>query len=137
MKKLIALMMAAVLVLALCACGAPEDESLYGKYTLYAMDYEDVVLMADELFENENYIELSKGGKCVYMMDGEAANIKWKSEGSTVTLTAADGDLTATVENGIFALDYEGTKLYYVAEGADVSSLKALSMADYLATLFG
>ena len=136
MKKLIALLLA-LLILGLAACGVKEDESLYGTWKLYAMDYEDAVLFASDLFEYENYIEISKGGKCSLSLEGESAGLLWKSEGSNVTFTASDGTMPATVENGILALDVDGQVLYFVADGADVSSLNAVSLEDYLASVLG
>ncbi|MBQ1730467.1 MAG: hypothetical protein II036_09015, partial [Oscillospiraceae bacterium] len=64
MKKIIALALAIFMTLALCACGGDGgnsggDDSVLGKYELYAMDYDEGnVVLTDELFDGENYIVL-------------------------------------------------------------------------------
>ena len=62
MKRITALVLALLMVLALCACGASkEDEAMLGTYTLYAMDYDEKsIVLADELFDGESYITLKR-----------------------------------------------------------------------------
>lgn len=128
MKKLLAVLLSVLLLFSCAACGNKEDESLYGNWKLHAMDYDGVTLLADELMEGDNYMELKKGGSVNFCLNSEPLNLRWKSEGESITLTAADGDMKGSVRNGIMTLDVSGTTLYYVQDGADASSLKAITL---------
>jgi len=135
MKKLIALALALVLVLSLGACGGSSgaDESMLGAYTLYAMEYEKGAnVLASELFDGESYIKLKSGGAAEFCMEGDVANVKWKADGSKITITAADGDMSGSLADGLLTLDVDGSKLFYVANEAAKSKLKALTLDELL-----
>ena len=137
MKKIMCLVLAAVMTLALCACGssgAPdENEAMYGTYTLYAMDYdEETVVLASELFDGESYITLKSGGAAQMCLEDELADVKWKAEGDRLTITADDGDMEATLSGGVLALLIDGVNLYFVGEGASTDSLHAVTLDEML-----
>lgn len=138
MKKYVALALAVLMLLSLCACGDSDGEkAVYGTYDLYAVEYDtDVYLFAEEFFSGKNYVNLKSGGIAEMCLDDEVAKVKWKIDGSKLTLSAADGDMEGTVENGILAVNVNGTNLLYVAEGASTAGIHAISLSDYLNGVF-
>ena len=129
--KLTALVLALLLAVTLCACGSDQGESsgVYGTYKLYAMDYDEShIVLADDFFEGESYVELKLGGTAKMCLEGETADVKWKQEGAALVLTADDGDMAGTLSDGILAVDFDGTKLYFVKEGAKADSLHAQTL---------
>lgn len=133
MRKLTAIALALILTLALSACGAPKGPDLTGTYTLYAMDYdEDTTLLASELFDGESYITLKSGGSAEFCMEDDVANVKWKADGTNITVTAADGDMTGTIKDGILTLAFDDSNLYFVAEGTPTDSIGAITLDEML-----
>ncbi len=134
MKKTIALALALVMLFALCACGsAKEDQSLLGTYTLYAMDYdESTTILASELFDGKNYVTLKSGGSAEFCMEDDVANVKWKADGAKVVITAADGDMEGAIANGILTMEFDGSKLYFVADGAPTDGIRAITLDEML-----
>lgn len=132
MKKLTALVLALLLALSLGACGAKEDSSLYGTYDLYALDYENSVLLAGEFFSGENYITLKSGGSAEMCLENDKANVRWKMNGERLTVTAADGDMVGGISNGILTLTLDGTRVYFLGKNASKESLKAITMDELL-----
>ena len=134
MKKLTALVLALLLAVSLCACGGSKaDQSMLGKYTLYAMEYEKGTnVLASELFDGESYITLKSGGSADFCMEGDVASVKWKSDGGKITISAADGDMTGTLSDGLLTLDADGSNLFFVANEAAKSKIKALTLDELL-----
>ena len=134
MKRITALVLALLMVLALCACGASkEDEAMLGTYTLYAMDYDEKsIVLADGLFDGESYITLKRGGAAEMCMEGDVANIKWKADGTKLTFTAADGDMDGSLSDGLLTLEADGSNLYYVGSEAAKDRIKALTLDELL-----
>ena len=81
MKKLTVLLLVVMMVLPMAACGGSKsDNSFAGTYTLYAMDYEDgVIVLAEELFEGESYVTINKDGSAIMCLEGDEANVTWKA----------------------------------------------------------
>lgn len=132
MKKCVSLGLVLVMLLSLCACHrSGSSENLYGKYTLYAMDYEDAIILADVLFEGENYIILERGSAkmCV---EGDVSDVKWKLDGTDLTFTAEDGDMYGSILDGIITLEIDGTNMYFAADGASTESLNAITLEELL-----
>ncbi len=134
MKKLIAVILTLGMLLGLCACGSSkEEEALCGTYTLYAMNYdEDTILYAEELMGGENTITLKSGGMADMVLQDQPATVKWKIDGTKLTLTAADGDMEGSIENGILTLVLDGSNLYYLAEGVSGESIPAMTLDEML-----
>lgn len=136
MKKALAALLALLMVLSLAACGGSggkEDQSMLGTYTLYAMDYdENTAILASELFEGSNYITLKSGGAAEMCLENDVSNVKWKLDGTKLTISAADGDMNGTLKNGILTLEADGSNLYYAAPGASTDGIKALTLDELL-----
>lgn len=137
MKKYLSFGLVLVMLLSLCACSASDPaEDLYGKYTLYAMDYEDAAILADELFEGENYIDLERG-KAKMCIESDVSEVKWKLDGTDLTFMADDGDMYGSIQNGIITLDIDGTNMYFAADGASTDSLHAITLDELLSGIIG
>ena len=135
MKRIIAITLTLLLALGLCACGGAEDanKGMYGTYTLYAMDYDEHnVMLAEDFFEGQNYITLKSGGSAVMCLEDEKADVKWKADGEKLVLTAPDGDMDATLKDGILALMADDIRLYFVGESGSKASLKARTLEEIL-----
>ena len=135
MKRITALILSLCLALALCACGgsAPEDTSMLGTYTLYAMDYdENTIVRTEALFDGENYITLKSGGAAEICLENDKSDVKWKAEGTKLVFTASDGDMDGSLSNGVLTLVADDSKLYFVANEAAKGAIKALTLDEVL-----
>ncbi len=134
MKKITALVIALVLALSLCACGGDKaDSAMLGTYTLYAMEYEkNTNVLASELFDGESYVTLKSGGAAEFCLEGDVANVKWKADGTKLTITAADGTMDGSLSDGLLTLDADGSKMFFVADEAAKSKIKALTLNELL-----
>ncbi|MBQ7565503.1 MAG: hypothetical protein IJT18_00130 [Oscillospiraceae bacterium] len=140
MKKLTALALALLLVLSLCACGggSSEDTSMLGTYNLYAMDFGDGnVMLTEAFFTGANYVTLKSGGAGEMALEDDVADVKWKADGEKIVISAADGDMNATVANGLLTLDMDGDKLYFVANDEAKGLIPGLASEEPTAELGG
>lgn len=137
MKKILALTLALMLALSLCACGSSDaNEAMYGTYTLYAMDYdEETVVLASELFEGESYITLKSGGSADICLENDVSAVTWKADGDALVFTADDGDMDATLIDGVLTLMLDGTNLYFVGENASTAGIHAVTIDEMLGGL--
>lgn len=135
MRKITAIGLTLVLLLSLCACGgaSSENASVLGTYTLYAMDYdENTIILASELFEGESYVTLKSGGMAEMCMEGDRATVTWKLNGEELLIHAADGDTEGSLKDGILTLVFDGSNLYYLADGANKNAIRALTLEELL-----
>lgn len=138
MKKYLAFVLSAVLLLSLCACGASENaKDLCGVYELYAIEEDGTAILAEDmvaegLMEAGTQLALKEGGKGVLTLDGDE-NVKWNYDGDgTITITAGSDKIQAPYKDGVITLDIDGVKLYFAANGADTSWIGADSLAGAL-----
>ena len=138
MKKLTVLLLVLMTVLTLCSCGgAKEDTSIYGTYTLYAMDYDEgIIVQTADLFDGESFVTIKSGG-AVINLEGDESNVTWKADGSKIVFSASDGDMNGTLKDGMLTLDVEGTNLYFFAEGASKDAIDAKTLDEVLNGLLG
>ena len=112
MRKAGALLLAAALLLALCAC-AHETRPAVGLGTFTGEQvsvYEGPWQPMNEVYSGETYLALNVGGEGVFCVDGEAAAVGWEMSGGRLTLTMGsarcEGTIDAnTIDIGFFDAD--------------------------------
>lgn len=153
-KRIIALLLALCLAVALCACGGKEKQDVIGKYVcIGSTGY------GDSYDSDGEWIELKKGGKGTFCM-GFEFDIKWKLDGenfeSSVTFLGIDESLNGTLKDGVLTVQYGDFSYTFLKEGAqmpigtdepvagtsepsqdalDLDALRGDSMLDYLSAL--
>ena len=121
--KLVALLMALVLVLALAACGssggAAADDPNLGLYKLSSSlgfsleeDAEMLEIMPEEA-ANSMTLELKADGKADMVADGDTTTLDWSLNGDTLTLTDGEESLEGILANGVITLNIEGAEIVF------------------------
>ena len=118
MKKILSLMLAAMLLLTLAGCssGGDENDPNLGVYTAKTAEYRGLTVEVNQFFEQGFSIELKSGGKCKLTADGETASGKWTLEGTKFHVNGGGIDCDGTLENGVIRLDYDGVVFNMVNE---------------------
>ena len=113
MKRILAFVLSAVMLLSLCACGGAADPNLgvYKLSSIIGMSVEDYAKLADITAEeaaDSFQVELKDGGKATFTIDGDATDLNWKLDGETFTLYDDEESLEGTLKDGEISLDVEG-----------------------------
>ena len=121
MKKWPALLLAALMLLGLGACGKDSTAGVTGKYNCIAVSYDDgVTFLAPD--SEGGYVELKKGGKGT-IFDSLAFDITWKLEGETFSgsykIFSIDAPLTGSLKDGVLEINDDGVVTRYLKEGLD------------------
>lgn len=121
MKKIIALLLAALMLLSLAACGGEPDPNA-GVYQGVRGEMDGIVLTMDELYPGESYLELKNGGKADLVLEGDKISAQWKLDGESFTLTAEGESWPGTLADGILTFDFGGFGmiLTFAKEGVKV-----------------
>lgn len=104
MKKILALLLALAVLLAVAACGAEPDPNC-GLYKGTTVSMAGVTLPVEEAWENGLDIELKNGGWATMTIDGEDVTVRWSLDGETITVTASDAEFTGTLAGGTMVLE--------------------------------
>lgn len=89
MKRAGTLLIAAVLLLTLCACKRETRPAVglgtfHGEQvSVYGGDWQPI----GEVYSGQTYLTLNAGGEGVFCVDGEAAAVEWETSGERLTLT--------------------------------------------------
>ena len=128
MKKILSLMLAALLLLSFAGCSSGDDENdpNLGVYTAKTAEYRGLTVEVNQFFEQGFSIELKSGGKCKLTADGESASGKWTLEGTKVHVNGGGIDCDGTLENGVIRLDYDGVVFNMVNEDYVAPTAEAL-----------
>ena len=118
MKKILSLMLAALLLLSFAGCssGGDENDPNLGVYTAKTAEYRGLTVEVNQFFEQGFSIELKSGGKCKLTADGESASGKWTLEGTKFHVNGGGIDCDGTLENGVIRLDYDGVVFNMINE---------------------
>ena len=118
-------LLACLLLSTLCACGSGTD------YTLFAYDYDGFVIASEDMTSE---LTLNENGTGQMTINGNRGRISsWSEEGGQITIQSGSDTLSGTIRDGIIALDPgDGNRMYYAAEGADISSVPVMSFEDYV-----
>lgn len=114
MKKVVSLLLALVLVFALCACGKKEDPKV-GVYKAIEMssDGMDLLALMQGMGQEFNaYLVLNSDGTgSLDLGDEDKTELKWDDK----TLSSADGSdpINYTFDNGKITFEEDGTKMVF------------------------
>lgn len=131
MKKLLALLLAIVMVMSLVACGGGKEEDaeddVTGLYICTEVEIEgervDINLIDDE---NEYSLELKKKGKGVITLENDEFTCTWELDGEELHIVTDDEsiDATGTLKDGVIEIEFEDTLWVYEIEGGKKSNNK-------------
>ena len=117
-KKLLALLLAAVMLLSLTACGKGKSDDVTGKYLCIAIAEDGVNFTAPE--NDEQYVELKKSGKGEIYTD-LAFELTWKLEGEnffgSYRIFGIDAPITGTLKDGVLEIHDDDVVMRYLKEG--------------------
>lgn len=135
MKKIIAILVALVMALSLCACGGggTTADPNVGRYLGDQVNFFEWEPMSNIYDAGENYLDLLDGGKGTLCLDGDGVDLTWKLDGDQLTMTIETEDITATLADGTITIeDFLGTGLgmTFVKEGAEGAQQPADDGAD-------
>ena len=118
MKKILSLMLAALLLLSFAGCSSGDDENdpNLGVFTAKTAEYRGLTVEVNQFFEQGFSIELKSGGKCKLTADGESASGKWTLEGIKFHVNGGGIDCDGTLENGVIRLDSVGVVFNMINE---------------------
>ena len=133
MKKILPLILVVLMMVTLCACGGGDVD---GKYAMYAVEEDGYCMKVADLGLDGGALEID-GDKFTLSFADETQEGECKVDGKKITLTAEGEDVTGTVEDGIVTIEEDGTKMYFVKDGADTSDIdkNVKSLADILGEL--
>ena len=103
MKKLIAVLLASILVFGIIACGEKPGTTFVGKRAEYA----GVSTTLEEMGIKDTYIELTDADKCVFSFNGKKIEGSYTIEGTVFTIFSEKADYTGTVEDSDLMLVYK------------------------------
>lgn len=119
MKKLMALLVAGMMVFSLASCGGGGEATGYeGKYISVSGEMMGMELTGEDIAGWA--LELNNGGKGKMDIDGETGNIKWTLDGETITVNVDGEEMTGTFEDDKLVFDDilgSGMKLTFAKEG--------------------
>ncbi len=115
MKKLLALLLVALMIFSLAACGEKEkSENLSGTWNVESIEYEGSKFSVEEWnnMEDEDlsrfYIIFKDGGKAYIYDDGYGDLVNWLKSDDSIMI----GDEKCSIIDGMICLDYYGDKIY-------------------------
>lgn len=120
MKRILAFLLSAVMLLSLCACGA--DDPNIGVYKLSKVmgftieDYAEIAEISAEEAAELFVLELKAGNKAVFTIEGDATDVNWKLDGETFTLYDDAESMEGALVDGTLTLNVEGFEIVLVKQ---------------------
>ena len=112
------------------------EEEAEGTYVLYAFKEGDMAVLAGDIFGDNAGITFNKDGSGTISVGAEGS-FTWEQSGSKIVIKG-DDTAEAELKDGIITMDFgEDGTLYFAKEGADTSSIGAMSLGDTLSKLLG
>ena len=122
MKKIIAILLAIVMLLSLAACGDGEPDPNAGKYQGISASALGMTMEMSEVYPGETWVELKSGGKGTVMLDGDEFPMKWTLDGEAITITIDGVDSVGSLADGVITVDLMemGVEMTFLKEGAEM-----------------
>ena len=106
MKKTFSILLVAVMLLSMVACGGSgEDDANLGMYKCTKIEAMGMELSPESHLGESVTLELSKGGKGTMSGLGTVGNLTWKLDGENLEISDGDAVLTGTLKDGVIVLD--------------------------------
>ena len=117
-KKITALLLAAILLLGLCACNLAPDPNV-GKYNCYSVEMMGFTLNPSEAFSGETSVELKRGNKITLIIDGDTIDSTYSTAGTAISATLDGEECVGTLKDGLitFEMGSTGMTMYFALEG--------------------
>ena len=137
--KLIALILAMILLIALCACKTttPETEAAAGTYTYYAHLLDGYYVDFTDYAGRTTTLEANGGGALDWGDDNKGPISEWTIDGEKIVIKAGVAEMDATLKNGILSVDIGDETMpfsvIFIEEGADTSSMPVITTDEYVA----
>lgn len=113
MKRLLCVLLVAVMILGLCACGPNEDEIL-GTWTIDSVEVNGSSFTIDELEAMGDYslsdvqLVVKAGGQAYMTADGEGTMVEWEKTPSGIKIGIRDCE----IENGLLCASDDEKKMF-------------------------
>lgn len=122
MKKWIAMLLAVVMTLSLCACGGEKESPYTGKYISVAGTVLGMTMTGKDI---EGFsITLDEGGKGTMEVDGDKGDIKYTIEGTKITIKVDGEKIVGTIEDDVIEIEDmlgTGMDLIFAKKGTDAA----------------
>ena len=125
MKRSLSVLLAGLLLLALCACGetAGEPSSPYlGLWSATSAQYDETEFDVGEVFSDGLVLELKENGICQLTVGEQSDPVTWSAgEDGSITISDGEADLTGTISEEEIVLEISGMYITLTREdsGAD------------------
>ncbi len=106
MKKIISVLLAMVMVLALISCGgSDEPDPNAGVYDAVSAEMGGLSISVKSVFKDGFSLELKNGGKATFHYDGKDYGMKWTLDGETFHAEGGGAELDGTLADGTMVLE--------------------------------
>lgn len=129
MKKFLAILLAALMLFSLTACGGDKDSVAAADPNLGVYNGVSVVTLGMEMdiaevYGEGNSIELKDGGKASFILGGDEMKCDWELKGEELTLSIEGVKSSGTLKDGVLTVDFMdmGIDMVFAKEGAAVSA---------------
>ena len=112
MKKILVVVLALAMIVALAACGeggssdngASSDPNV-GVYTGTSVEMMGITMDMSEIYDGDCTLDLKDGGKATVTLDGQAIDATWAVDGDAITVTIEGEESAGTITDGTIVLD--------------------------------
>lgn len=105
MKKILTVLFSLCL---LVGCSSNSSNAIEGKWRLTEMSYEETVIDANEIYPAGIFYTFNEDGTLTVDHTGTTTNSTWSQTDETYTMHLSNGDIKATIEDGVLKCDFEG-----------------------------
>ena len=120
-----------IVVLALVLGGKGKND-VTGVYQGHSIDMFGEIVSMNDVYEGDSAIELKKGGKAFFTLDGDTFPCNWELTDTDFLLSVEDIRCPGTLEDGVLTIDYMemGMMMTFAREGAEVPEITPSTGSD-------